>query len=240
MIASVKMDYLQHVIATLQALSGDHNMVGMDCRITGTTMILTLETRLACPGAPPLRFLANQLQLPTVPKNMSAGFNFGLPPPPNHWRPSARRQHLVSLLRPRQYPPSLLPPPPGVLPPPPGLLLPPGLLPPPPGLLTLPYGSPMVAQLVHPLPGVTSWDVPLPAQPRLPFPPSLGMHEDLPQLVITTTVQTPATIAAASGTLAVTAPQLWQTPPPLGHLKAWSHPLLGWPLSVAAPPSHQS
>ncbi len=67
------------------------------------------------------------------------------------------------------------------------LPLPPGVLsvpPPPSAILPLPYGSPLVAPPIPMPPGPPGWDTVLPSQPRLPFPPPLGMHEDLPPVML--------------------------------------------------------
>ena len=124
------MDNLEYILAMLRALAYDYQIVHTDCRVSGTTIYLALETRQARPGAPSLRYLRDRLQLP--------GLRFGmrdlvqphfvpLPPPVSTTAP----------LTLPFIPPALLtmpPPPPGVPPLPPGLPPPPLGVPPPPGL----------------------------------------------------------------------------------------------------------
>ena len=79
-------EYLHHVIVTLEGLVGDYVVIGTECRISGTTITLTLETHLARVGAPPLWYLANRLQLPAIPEDSvvslsMADHNIQLRPP---------------------------------------------------------------------------------------------------------------------------------------------------------------
>ncbi len=161
------MDNLEYIIAVLRVLAYDYQIIHTECRVSGSTIYLLLETRQARPGAPSLQYFRERLQIP-APSNEPQGLPrpriVPLPPPV-----------ATTVVRPIPIiPPALLripPPPPGV-PPPPGMPVPPRFLP------LAPLTRTPISFLRE------DWHQPLPTWPLVPFTPPLGLAGEIPALAV--------------------------------------------------------